>query len=178
MQNNQSTLEIKQAFLASAISDISSYIHLADTKVSIIMAAVVAFLVGLASCYNSIDQILLTIVPCSWRGVSLLVLTILFCVSIVLVFLFGLLTVKSHVSIIAYQSKWFLPQSTKEYSFDKYLNDVHEMTADDVIDNMIAELYKLNNINRQKATTLKWTLRSFAGSLVFLAGIVFLLLAK
>ena len=33
------TDEIKQAFLSSAISDISAYIQLADTKVSIIMAA-------------------------------------------------------------------------------------------------------------------------------------------
>lgn len=34
-------LEMKQAFLSSAISDISSYIQLSDTKVSIIMAAMV-----------------------------------------------------------------------------------------------------------------------------------------
>ena len=36
------TVEVKQSFLSSAISDISAYIQLADTKVSIIMAAVVA----------------------------------------------------------------------------------------------------------------------------------------
>ena len=41
------TDEIKQAFLSSAISDISAYIQLADTKVSIIMAATVALIVGL-----------------------------------------------------------------------------------------------------------------------------------
>ena len=39
------TLESKQSFLSSAISDISSYIQLADTKVSIIMAAVVAIII-------------------------------------------------------------------------------------------------------------------------------------
>ena len=39
---NKKTLEIKQVFLASAISDISTYIQLTDTKVSIIMGAVVA----------------------------------------------------------------------------------------------------------------------------------------
>lgn len=38
------TIEIKQAFLSNAISDISSYIQLSDTKVSIIMAAIVALI--------------------------------------------------------------------------------------------------------------------------------------
>ena len=40
-ENNNKTIEIKQNFLASAITDISTYIQLADTKVSIIMGAVV-----------------------------------------------------------------------------------------------------------------------------------------
>ena len=34
------TIEVKQSFFSSAISDISAYIQLVDTKVSIIMAAV------------------------------------------------------------------------------------------------------------------------------------------
>lgn len=36
-RENKKTLEIKQNFLASAISDISTYIQLTDTKASIIM---------------------------------------------------------------------------------------------------------------------------------------------
>lgn len=44
-RENKKTSEIKQNFLASAISDISTYIQLTDTKVSIIMGAVVAILV-------------------------------------------------------------------------------------------------------------------------------------
>lgn len=177
MQNENTKPEIKQAFLASAISDISSYIHLADTKVSIVMAAVVAILVGLASCYEPIAKIVSGIVPCSWIGILFLIFTISFCISVVLVFLFGLLTVKGHRSIIGYPSKWFLALSTKEYSFDKYSEDVRGMTDDDVIDNMAAELYKLNDINRQKAKTLKWTLRTFGGFLTLLGciGVLFLM---
>ena len=49
--NLKGTTEIKQAFLASAISDISSYIQLSDTKVSIIMAAMVALVAAVVSCY-------------------------------------------------------------------------------------------------------------------------------
>lgn len=50
--NLKGTTEIKQAFLASAISDISSYIQLSDTKVSIIMAAMVALVAAVVSCYG------------------------------------------------------------------------------------------------------------------------------
>ena len=50
--NLKGTTEIKQAFLASAISDISSYIQLSDTKVSIIMAAMVALVAAVVSCYE------------------------------------------------------------------------------------------------------------------------------
>lgn len=176
MQQDNKTQEIKQSFLASAISDISSYIHLADTKVSIVMAAVVAIIVGLASCYEPIATIVSTIIPCSWIGISLLILGFLFCVSVFLVFLFGLLTVRGHSSKIGYPSKWFWIQSTKEYSFDKYAEDVHKMTDDDVINNMAAELYKLNDINRQKAATLKWTLFTFGVflALLFCIGVLFL----
>lgn len=50
------------------------------------------------------------------------------------------------------------------------------MTDEDVIENMAAELYKLNDINRQKAKTVKWTIRSFASVLITAAAIGVLLL--
>lgn len=62
------TDEIKQAFLSSAISDISAYIQLADTKVSIIMAAAVALIVGLFACYEPIGKLIASVKPCSWQG--------------------------------------------------------------------------------------------------------------
>ena len=62
--------EIKQAFLSSAISDISGYIQLADTKVSIIMAATVALIVGLFACYEPIETFFASVKPCSWQGVA------------------------------------------------------------------------------------------------------------
>jgi hypothetical protein len=40
------------------------------------------------------------------------------------------------------------------------------MTDEDVIKNMAAELYKLNDINRQKMKTMKWTLRSFSALMI------------
>lgn len=176
MSKEQNNYESKQVFLSSAISDISSYIQLADTKVSIIMAAVVAILVGITSCYELIGCAISKIVPCSWIGILFILLTILFCVSIVAVFIFGLITVKGHKSIINYKSKWFLSCSTKEYSFTEFSKDIHEMTEDDIIENMSAELYKLNDINRQKMRSFKWTLISFACFLVLLTFICLLFL--
>ena len=130
------TIEVKQSFFSSAISDISAYIQLVDTKVSIIMAALVVSIAG--------------------------------------VFVFGILTIRSHSSKIGYNSKWFLPQSTKEYSFDAYKEDILSMSDEDIIVNMAAELYKLNDINRQKNTTYRWALRSFAATLITI-GVIYML---
>lgn len=45
------------------------------------------------------------------------------------------------------------------------------MSDEDVIVNMAAELYKLNDINRQKQVTNRWTLRSFSAFLIIFAAI-------
>ena len=52
------TIEVKQSFFSSAISDISAYIQLVDTKVSIIMAAVVAIIMGGVACYELIENLI------------------------------------------------------------------------------------------------------------------------
>lgn len=166
-RKNYGTIEIKQAFLSSAISDISTYIQLSDTKVSIIMAAVVAIVVGVFSCHDFIFGAINQIKPCSWLGTSLIILIALLIVSLIGVFIFGILTIQSHSSKLGYKSKWFLPQSSSEYSFDTFKEDVFTMTDDDVIENMSAELYKLNDINRQKSRTYKWSLNCFSLFLIF-----------
>ena len=82
------TTEVKQSFLSSAISDISAYIQLADTKVSIIMAAVVAIIMGGFACYEPIEDLISLVKPCSWQGVALIISTTALVVSIVGVFVF------------------------------------------------------------------------------------------
>lgn len=172
----EKTNDIKQTFLASAISDIATYIQLADTKVSIIMGSFIALLAGILACYEPIANALSGIKPCSWAGIILCIIMLLFLPSTVGVFVFGVLTIRGHISVIDYKSKWFLPKTTKEYSFDEYKRDLHNMTDNDVIENMGAELYKLNDINRQKAKSMKWTIRLFAVSLSTLFMIFILLL--
>ena len=63
--------EMKQSFLASAIADIATYIQLADTKVSIIMGALVALIAGTMACYEPIADIISRVKPCSWIGICL-----------------------------------------------------------------------------------------------------------
>ncbi len=170
------TIEVKQSFLSGAISDISAYIQLIDTKISIIMAAVVAIIMGGLACYEPIEDLIFLIKPCSWHGVTLIILTTVLVVNIIGVFVFGILTIRSHASNIGYKSKWFLSQSTKEYSFDAYKEDIISMSDEDVIINMTAELYKLNDINRQKNITYKWALRSFSATLIAIGVICVLFL--
>ena len=141
------TIEVKQSFFSSAISDISAYIQLVDTKVSIIMAAVVAIIMGGVACYELIENLISLVKPCSWQGVALIISTTALVV---------------------------LLQSTKEYSFDAYKEDILSMSDEDIIVNMAAELYKLNDINRQKNTTYRWALRSFAATLITI-GVIYML---
>lgn len=176
--NLKGATEIKQAFLASAISDISSYIQLSDMKVSIIMAAMVALVAAVVSCYEPILCVLANIKLCSWLGIAIVTFTTLFFISFVAVFVFGILTIRGHFSNIGYKSKWFLSQTTKEYSFDAYKRDVQEMTDKDIIENMAAELYKLNDINRQKLRTNRWVIRSFSSTLITASVICILIVAS
>lgn len=175
-ESNNKNTEIKQNFLSSAITDISTYIQLADTKVSIIMGAVVAILVGIAACYEPIERLVDNISPSSWTGVLLIILIIIGFISMILTFVFGLLTVRGHSSIINYKSKWYLDKSTKEYSFTEFCNDIRNMNDNDIITNMAAELYKLNDINRQKLKTFKLTLIVFSVFLIVVGSVGTLLL--
>ena len=171
--------EMKQVFLSNAISDIATYIQLADAKVSIIMGSLIALIAGILACHEPISQLLTDIKPCSWIGIIIVVFFLLYLLSTIGVFVFGILTIRGHASVIENKSKWFLPLSTKEYSFDVYKQDLQAMTDKDIIENMGAELYKLNDINRQKAKTMKWAIRSFAMSLVavFVIGLLLLISA-
>lgn len=170
------TSELKQAFLSNAITDIATYIQLADTKVSIIMGSYIALFVGILACYESIAKALSSIKPCSWMGIVLSIFILLFLLSTIGVFVFGILTIRGHRSDLDYKSKWFLPQSVNTYSFDAYWDDLQTMTDNDIIKNMGAELYKLNDINRQKAKSMKWAIRCFAVSLSVITVIALLLL--
>lgn len=175
--NGEKTTEIKQTFLSNAISDIAIYIQLADTKVSIIMGTLVALLAGILACYEHILQLISKIKPCSWIGTVIAIFAMWLFISFIAVFIFGILTIRGHASKIGYQSKWFLVRSTKEYSFDTYKQDINTMTDQDIIENMAAELYKLNDINQQKSKTMKWVIRFFASTLISAAVLGFLLLS-
>lgn len=56
--------------------------------------------------------------------------------------------------------------------------DVQEMTDEDIIENMAAELYKLNDINRQKLRTNRWVIRSFLSTLITASIICILIVAS
>lgn len=168
--------ELKQAFLSSAIADISSYIHLVDTKVSIIMAAVAAVIAAMISCIELIIKIVSIVDVHSCSSNFLMILGIVSAACLVCIFVFGIMTIRSHSSSLSYKSKWYLPKPNDKYAFEEYKEDVHEMNCQDIIDNMAAELYKLNDINRQKQSTYKWVLRSFSVFLITVAFIVITLI--
>lgn len=167
-------IETKQTFLSSAISDISSYIHLTDTKVSIIMAIIAAMLATITTCHEFVISQLLIPKSCIAFFVLIVILLLVFIISLAGVFLFGILTIKGHQPKLKYSSKWFITKPVEDYTFEMYKKDVREMTDDDILENMTAELYKLNDINRQKLNSYKWVIRCLSVS-VFSLGMLFLL---
>lgn len=173
-KNELKNIETKQTFLSSAISDISSYIHLTDTKVSIIMAIIAAMLAMITTCHEFIISQLLISKSCIAFFVLIVILLLVFIISLAGVFLFGILTIKGHQPKLKYSSRWFIIKPVEDYTFEMYKKDVREMTDDDIIENMTAELYKLNDINRQKLNSYKWVIRCLSVS-VFSLGMLFLL---
>lgn len=173
-KNEPKNIETKQTFLSSAIFDISSYIHLTDTKVSIIMAIIAAMLATITTCHEFIISQLLIAKSCIAFFVLIVILLLVFIISLAGVFLFGILTIKGHQPKLKYSSKWFIAKPVEDYTFEMYKKDVRKMTDDDILENMTAELYKLNDINRQKLNSYKWVIRCLSVS-VFSLGMLFLL---
>ena len=172
---SNSNTEVKQAFLSSAISDISSNIHLIDTKVSIVMAAMVALIAAVAPCHETIYTIWKKIDENSCIRCFLIILAVAFLLSFIATFIFAILTLRGHSSKIEYKSKWYIKESINDYSLVKYKREVTKMTDEDILENMAAELYKLNDINRQKFKTNKWTIYSFSSTLI-IGGLICILL--
>ena len=119
--SNKKTNEMKQVFLTSAISDMATWIQVTDTKVSIIMGALVALIAGSLSCAQYISNMFSDIEPCSWIGVTLIITIVFLFISISGVFVFGILTIRGHKSLINYESKWFLSKTLKEYPIEMYI---------------------------------------------------------
>lgn len=157
---------LKQSFLSDAISDLAGNIRFIDTKVSIIMAAIVAMIGGVLASINSVKSLIQSIFLSGWPGNLITLLFIVCLISTVCVLFFGINTIKGRTSKSQYDSKWFITKSLRNYSIEAYKNDILKMNSNDIIENMIVELYKLNDINQQKMKTMKCVTVSFNISLI------------
>lgn len=95
-----------------------------------------------------------------------------FLTATVLVYFWGLQTIKSHTCEIEFKSLWFIKEKRELYSFENYRDAVEKMTDKDIVDTMAAELYKLNDINKQKMKTMKKTIKAFSVMLIALLSLV------
>lgn len=161
-----------QNFLGSAISDISGYIKFSDTKVSIIMAAMGVIIAGIINCRNIIYTTYKLMPNCSLLQLLFAVILVTFLTATVLVYFWGLQTIKSYTCEIEFKSLWFIKEKRELYSFENYRDAVEKMTDKDIVDTMAAELYKLNDINKQKMKTMKKTIKAFSVMLIALLSLV------
>lgn len=165
--------ELSHIFLSNAISNVSSWIQLIDTKVSIIMGVIVALISAYAPV---ILKKIYTIKLYSVYGFFEMGILIICFIALLGLIYFGILTLRPHNVNVVYSSKWYIDRSIEDYSLDLYLKELNEMTEIDFIENMAVELYKLNDINRQKVLSYKWMIRYLAMlilSVVFLFIMIF-----
>lgn len=160
--------ELSYIFLTNAITNISSCIQLIDTKVSIIMGVMAALIFAYAT---TILEKIYTIKLYSVYGFLETVILLLCFITLLGVIYFGILTIRPHNVKIAYSSKWYINKSVDDYSLTLYLKELYEMTEDDFLENMAVELYKLNDINRQKVLSYKCMIRYLA---IFILSVAFL----
>lgn len=69
-ESSNNSKELKQNFLMGWIGDIATYIQLADTKASISMGSIEAFIVEILAYYQLIGELIAKIKPCTWLGVA------------------------------------------------------------------------------------------------------------
>lgn len=164
-------VEVRQAYLMAAISDVSSYIHLMDTKVSIIMAAQGVIIAGGVSIYDDLIKSMKyynsilekTVLVTSVSG---------FAVFMILVYGFGLKTILARSVTLNRTTSWFINEERLRKGFDEYLDDLNEKSEDELLNDIAAELFKLNEINSRKMKSANMTIKMFVGSLFFLMGYI------
>ena len=161
-----------QIFLNSAINDISGWIKFLDTKVSIIMAALGIIISGIINCREIIYATYQMSQVYDLLHIFFCVLVFIFAITTVLVYFWGLQTIKAHRCNINFKSLWFIIDKKEDYPFEVYKEDIKKMTEKDVIDTLSAELYKVNDIYRQKVVTMKRTIYAFVITLIVLFIIV------
>ena len=165
-----------QSFLSSAIADISGYIKFSDTKVSIIMAALGVIIAGIINCREIVYDAYKSMSQCECKLLLFLGIASIFCVATIMVYYWGLHTLISHTCKLAFSSVWYIKESKEEYPFELYKNTIERMSVGEIIDTMAAELYKLNDINKQKIESTQKTIRAFSVFLVsLLAEMIFII---
>lgn len=154
-----------QTFLNSAIADISGYVKFLDTKVSIIMAALGVVIAGIINCRNLIMDTYNIVKVDETKCMILIAIVMSLLTSIFYVYFWKIRTLMAHNCNIQYESVWFI---RKEIAFEKYRKKVKKMDSNDITDTMIAELYKLNYINKMKMRFISKTIKAFGASIIIL----------
>lgn len=137
-------------FLNSAIIDIANWMRFMDAKVGIVLSLCGVIMTGFISLRQEIIQIVNH--SCCFY-ITILILFIFMVLLILAIVLYnGFETIEARIGNLQYKSKWFFtPNSNnQEEDFRKYAQDVFSMNENDIIENMAAELYKLNSIYAAK----------------------------
>lgn len=154
-------IDRKKDFLIAAINDISNYIRFVDTKISLILTVCGVLFTASISLRTEIIKIC----AINSNAISLFyILTLLVIISFTIVLFCSIKVLTLRVGNLSYESLWFL-NANNNRDFSDYYNKIMTMTNKEIIKNLSAELFKLNQIY---ACKLKWVKHTICAFSVFL----------
>lgn len=161
-------LAIQQTFLSAAIVDLSSWIKAVDTKISILMAIQGALVTVTLSQSANLYQFNINLNSSSPHLETIFLIVLgLWLVSVMGVFVLSMLTLWPRRVPVAYDSKWFFDTPGDALALKVYMCRLEKSPSKDLINDMSAELFKLNCINKEKSKTSKLALICFSFGLGF-----------
>lgn len=152
-------MDDKKNILLATISDLSGNLKLLDTKVSILIAAAGVIFGALISCRGNIFKAYNYFSMIPYLKYIFLILTICYIVSIVIFISYGLSTIMPRIGKSRKNSIWFF--DTDIVSEEKYKEKISNYSTQDLLECLESEVYKLNQINRNKIKRSRIAIKTF-----------------
>lgn len=165
--------ESKRNMLIANISDLSGNLKLIDTKISILLAASGVLFNILVSCRSNIlkayNNYLNTNRIYMW---IFIILITFFLISFSAFIYFGLSTIFSRKGKSRRSSTWFF--DTKTLSETEFRDKINKYDDENIIQCLISEVYKLNEINNKKISQSRKAIITFMFYVGFFMGVLLL----
>lgn len=150
-------------FLKVAISDLTGNLTLLDTKISIIIATAGVILGLVVACKSNVLKAYYFYANNCCTKCMFLLLSLTYIINVIITFIYGIKCIMIRFGKSKSSSLWFF--DTESYgglSEEIYIKKIKCMSDETIMQNLSAEVYKLNTINNRKMRAGKTTIIMFS----------------